>query len=226
MEDVVRKRVVGAAVLVLIGVMLPLLLVRCLHQPQLDGQAMRVYEITPSGDVQPVAEAAGGDTAAEQGPAEVAPTQQAGEETVAGGDQPEYVSAPAEGRVAIQTGSSAVESEPANTAVDEPPRPRPASDAGPVSASEPENADETSIKRSVAPGAWVVQVASFRKESNARALARALAGHFTAYYTAAEIDGKTWYRVRVGPLESEAVANNAAGELRALGHNTLVQQVE
>src|SRR5699024_6475462 len=55
MEEVVRKRVVGAVVLVVIGIMLPLLLSRCLHDPAPGGdQAMRVYEITPSGSVEPV----------------------------------------------------------------------------------------------------------------------------------------------------------------------------
>lgn len=235
MNDVVKKRIVGAAVLIAAGVLVPLLLARWLHDPQLDQQAMRVYEITPSGEVQAVTAAGGGDQAVTQAPVPTTNDEPDDPRMRMAATQEMQFDAPAKQEndapgSATDSGqtprpSNAIESPKQDTAADESPQAGRAPPQ-PVTTPEPDNSGAAAIKRSVAPGAWVVQVASFAKQSNARALALALNEHFAAFYTQAEINGRTWYRVRVGPLASEAAANNTAGELRALGHNTLVQQVE
>lgn len=235
MNDVVKKRIVGAAVLIAVGVLVPLLLARWLHDPQLDEQAMRVYEITPSGEVQAVTAANGDNQAVTRTPApttdaepdesrmRVAATQgiqfngQAKQEGDAPGSAADSERTP--------RASNAVESPQQDTAANQSPQAS-REPPQPVTTPEPDDPGAAAIKRSVASGAWVVQVASFIKQSNARELALALNEHFAAFYTLAKINGRTWYRVRVGPLASEAAANSTAGELQALGHNTLVQQVE
>ncbi|HLQ84888.1 MAG TPA: SPOR domain-containing protein, partial [Salinisphaeraceae bacterium] len=78
----------------------------------------------------------------------------------------------------------------------------------------------------VAAGDWVIQVASFGKRDNAQALEQELGADFPTFHARAQINDQTWYRVRVGPFASRAEAENVAGELRAQGHNTLVQQLD
>lgn len=54
---------------------------------------------------------------------------------------------------------------------------------------------------------WIVQVASFSEQSNADALQEQLEKKgYTAFVATAEVNGRTWYRVRVGPEEER---NNA-----------------
>ena len=73
---------------------------------------------------------------------------------------------------------------------------------------------------------YVVQVASFGDEANAERLARELNSEFKAFYRAGDVNGKTYYRVRVGPFENEASANAAAERLRSSGRATLVRRAE
>lgn len=264
MQDVVRKRVVGAGVLVLLGLLLPLLLSRCMHDSGLDGeQAMRIYEINSAGEIelmQPAASDGAGNTrvasaldgagtqpavpastamqdnaaadTSQQAPDEYPPATAdaaAQDETDAAsatdtsadtGQQPTQQQTQQQQQTQNQT--DAVKSTSEDTTADAAPQPTPQ----PATPSEHEPADASTLKRSVASGAWIVQVASFQKETNSRALARQLAADFPAYYTTAAIDGQTWYRVRIGPLDGAARASNKAAELRALGHDTLVLQVD
>lgn len=269
MQDVVRKRLVGAAVLIALGIIVPLLLARWLHDPVADGQAMRVYEITPSGGVERVAadnepNAAADDAAAsnmqaaedsqspdQQLPAatELATNEQTPSLPEIKPQQPDSSEAP-EAEQTRDAGeppdSEQAASDEATTAAPEADSetraPSPERAAAPADehaepaqadgqseaqeASEPEPAADSGLQRSVATGDWIVQVASFGKKRNAEALAKALGSDFSAFYTAAEVNGETWYRVRIGPLNSEAAADNVASELHAQGHNTLVLQID
>jgi cell division septation protein DedD len=56
-------------------------------------------------------------------------------------------------------------------------------------------------------GAWAVQVGSFAKEKDAKAAADRLKdkGH-DAYVVTSDVDGKRWYRVRVGHVATKADA--------------------
>lgn len=232
MEEVVRKRVVGAVVLVVIGIMLPLLLSRCLHDPAPDGQAMRVYEITPSGGIEPVD---GGMAQADKPPAS----------SEAPAAAPDAVEAPPVADENAAEPEPELQSEPEPTITEEPKTAAPVADAQKPSdtvksaaensvaeappqtttaAASPANA--TDLEHDVAAGSWIVQVASFAKEQNAQALAQQLDEAYTVFYTPAQVNDETWYRVRIGPFDGEAGANNAAAELRAQGRDTLVMQVD
>ena len=72
---------------------------------------------------------------------------------------------------------------------------------------------------------WVVQVGSFSKQSNAADLARSLSGDFSASYTPATINGRTLYRVNLGPFSTEDQARNAAQKLSQQGRSGLVRNL-
>lgn len=64
-------------------------------------------------------------------------------------------------------------------------------------------------KRYIARGDYYIQVASFVEEENAHSLAEDLEKRlYKVVIEKAEIEEKTFYRVRVGPFESEGVATN------------------
>lgn len=72
---------------------------------------------------------------------------------------------------------------------------------------------------------WVVQVGSFSEQGNARDLARRLSSDYSASYTPGQVNGKTWYRVNVGPFANEAQARSAASRLKQQGHGALVRHL-
>ncbi|NKN33241.1 SPOR domain-containing protein [Marichromatium bheemlicum] len=74
--------------------------------------------------------------------------------------------------------------------------------------------------------AWVVQVASLGTAAGAAELeARLRAAGYSAFVEQAEIDGKRYYRVRVGPEIERADAERAAARLRdRQGLDTLIQR--
>lgn len=226
MEEVVRKRVVGAIVLVILGLLLPLLLARCIRDDAGgDTQAMRVYEITPSGDAQPVDPSQPNKAAGQSVPDADKPapgvTAQASHEDIAA----EPIAPEAEPPAPAPEPESQAEPEPTpETSAPEPSAPETPQPT--ASNAEPENASAPPVERSATPSGWVVQVASFSEEANALALARELNDNYPAFYTEAVVDGNTYYRVRIGPFDDEAAADDAAGKLRGQGRNTLVQQVE
>lgn len=111
-----------------------------------------------------------------------------------------------------------------------PPVATPAADAKPATtepratALEPastRSAATPSAKPSAAPapaGTWVVQLGSFGEEQNARRLAQRVSSYgYRADVTSHRASGRTMYRVRVGPHESRARADAAASALAAHG---------
>jgi DedD protein len=102
--------------------------------------------------------------------------------------------------------------EPAVVAV-APPAERPAPAAAPVSV------PSTPPKAETAPaGDWTVQLGSFGEEANARRLAqRASTFGYKAEVSSYRSNGRTLYRVRVGPLAPPAAADAAASALKAHG---------
>ena len=68
------------------------------------------------------------------------------------------------------------------------------------------------------PG-WVVQVASLSSASNAASHEKKLRGiGFPAFTEKANVGGKTWYRVRVGPEPERGAANALAAKLKQRGY--------
>lgn len=233
MEDVVRKRVVGAVVLVVLGIVLPLLLARCMRDDAAgDTQSMRVYEITPTGEARPAGESrvAGADNqgiatnGGTDAPAQDATAQRPaqGDSPTGGPTAPEVQQAPAPAaEPEQQLPSPEPQPEPEPPAPE--PEPQPSAPAASPESGEPAAAP---VKRATVAAGWVVQVASFSDESNALTLARELNDNYSAFYTEAVVDGSNYYRVRIGPFDDEAAADAAAQALRDQGRNPLVLQVE
>lgn len=213
MEEVVRKRLVGAMVLVLIGITLPFLLSRCMHGPSPDGQTMRVYELSPSGGIKPMSQPLAGAKDAASSPEPVA-AHAMSSDTAPDATNPVITTAADTADDAAQPAPSAAAN--AQTTAD-----TVKSEGGAESGT-----DESGLRKNVAVGAWVVQVASFSTEKDARAMAQRLDNAYAVFYTAAEVNGDTWFRVRIGPFDSDAAAKNAAAELRAQGRDTLIVRVE
>jgi rare lipoprotein A len=62
-----------------------------------------------------------------------------------------------------------------------------------------------------------VQAASFSQEQNAQELAQKLASLGTASVKPVSISGRTWYRVRLGPLSSETDARHVLAAVQGMG---------
>ena len=217
MKDVMKKRVVGAVVLVIIGIALPLMLARCMEGSDGDSESMRVYEVAPDGQARPASEQAGNgadDDLQVDGSSGVRAERDSDSQDDQAPELPEAVS------------PSSVP-EPSSAPAPEP-REKPAPEPEPTASnSEPSSDSSASLRQNASfSGGYVVQVASFGDEANAERLARELNSEFKAFYRAGDVNGKTYYRVRVGPFENEESANSAAAQLRSSGRATLVRRAE
>jgi rare lipoprotein A len=83
------------------------------------------------------------------------------------------------------------------------------------------------VRYVVERGPFTIQVASFSDRSNATNLMSFLIEkHRDAYVTKAWIDGKLYYRVRIGRLSSRAAAEKIAEDLADEGYRVLVTRYE
>jgi len=65
------------------------------------------------------------------------------------------------------------------------------------------------VKPYTAKGDYYIQIASFTKKENAATMAEDLRKRlYKVVIVEAAVDAKTFYRVRVGPFETEGVAKN------------------
>lgn len=185
MDSSLKQRLVGAAVLVALGVIfIPMLLERGTEDARMSVQ----MEIPPEPETRFKDHTAGNDPAEAIEP--LPPIEQSAAE---GG-------APAADDAASEAGQDAskAEKQPAGQAgetggageqeVD----PEPESEPEPAPASEPEPESE--------PGEWIVQAGSFRRQANAEVLRDKLkSGGFDAFVETAEAGTGPVYRVRIGP---------------------------
>ena len=97
----------------------------------------------------------------------------------------------------------------------------------PSSGAAPQRGSERAAPPGSVPG-WVVQVGSFGSERNARALAARLTeAGFSAFVSRTEKGGRAFYRVRVGPVAERKAAEALKARLDAhLGQKTLVLRAE
>lgn len=238
MNVVLKRRLIGAAVLVAAGILIPVILVK-LAQPSAppNGESVRVYEITPSGKARPV-----GEKPAEQNTPRVADNSQVAAaseqpspvekpDTSAAPDQPSRKS-PAAAKpeaVAPQAPVETQKSEPAVTPKPKAkpelkpapkPKPEPTPQAKPKPA--PQNKSQTSkpAPASAEKPYYVVQIGSFGDESNAKGLVQKLQRDFPVYTRQGKAGGKDVYRVRVGPYDSREAADVMATRLRERGLKT------
>lgn len=249
MDDVMKKRLIGVAVLVVIGVVTPLLLSQCLHGDDAGDGSMRVYNVTPSGSAQSSSDATEDGGKSGQG-------KQSGDQANAGDDdqarqdddsQPDAVSPqdnssnddddsfstpPVSGDGESAAGDSqhdgskpsARDSQPA-----EQDNSRDTSDDNEAEASSSQSSEDSQssaeAQRNDSASGWVVQVAASTKLSNAKALVQELSADYRASYAKVKVDGKTWYRVNVGPFADEDAARSSAASLKKQGRKPLVRHL-
>ena len=196
-----RHRLIGASVLVLLGVVgFPLLFDT---QPRPISVDIPI-EIPAKTAPMPAAKPAAPAVAAKPAPAPTAPSP-AREEVVEAPPKPAPTPAPA----------------PAPAPVAVAPAPAPPSDANRARAlleGKPASPASTTAKPVAAAERLVVQVGAFSEEAGARAVRQKLEGAGLKTYThvAETAEGKR-IRVRVGPYATKAEADKAAARVKALG---------
>jgi DedD protein len=214
MDQGLKERLVGAAVLVAIAVwLIPWVLdgpergietqSNSLQLPSAEEpMPMRTQTLRLGDALEPPAEIAAAPPPESKAPAvEPAPPAAEPPAQTAAAAEPAAASAPEP------------EPEPAVVAAAPPPE-RPA----PAAAPPPAPARPAPAAATAAAGDWTVQLGSFGEEANARRLAqRADTFGYKAEVSSYRSDGRTLYRVRVGPQATRAAADAAASALRAHG---------
>lgn len=236
MNIVLKRRLIGAAVLVAAGVLIPIALVK-LAQPSAPphGESVRVYEITPAGKARPVDAQAtaqntprgavqppsGQSSSANTSRADTAPIEHKFEQTQA--PKPEVVAPQARSKPAQSEASAKPE---AKTTSRQKPKPKPKPAPAPKPTVTPKSAPQASAQVSKGPPAtadkpyYVVQIGSFGDEKNALGLVQKLQRDFPVFYRQGEVGGNPVYRVRVGPYDSREAAEVMATRLRERGLKT------
>lgn len=249
MDVVLKRRLIGAAVLISAGVLIPIILVK-LAQPSAPptGESVRVYEITPSGQARPVAgNQAKSDS---QHGTDNAEAKEGKRQSASGKDQPSVYASVAEGingkasppkpeavapKPHVEQEAPKPKTKPKTKPAPEPkseprpkskPEPEPMPKPEPKPKPEPAPAPQPQANTSKPPVAtakkpyFVVQIGSFGEENNAMRLIQELRRDFPVYYRQGEVGGKQVYRVRVGPYDSREAAEIVATRLRERGKTT------
>ena len=87
----------------------------------------------------------------------------------------------------------------------------------------PAAASTASSASGAAESAWAVQLGSFASEANAQRLTNELKAHgYKAFVSRIDSGSRTRYRVRVGPEQERARAENLAARLRHDGHSAVI----
>jgi DedD protein len=207
MEEPLKARLIGAAVLVAIAVLLipELLSGRKADEPVVEEGAgprgTRTFNIELSG---------GADQSVRPAPAQKMAS-----------DQPSAEAEPEPGAKPPPARSAAPEPRPAAATAATKPVPPPGS-AAPVAA-------PPVVKPAPTPaasgGGWAVQVGAFSSAGSARGLVKELTGAgYRAYISPVTRSGKTLHRVRVGPEGDKTGAEQLARRLKARGLPTTVVQ--
>jgi DedD protein len=207
MERQLKERIVGATVIVALGIIvIPWLLDGPAQSPRPVEQAIELPPVDQPGRTYtiPLDPGAGPPVQVENG----------------GGTQP----VPARpGAGAVQrpgpkdtnaTTPASQPDQPAPRPAQPAPRPAPAPVTQPAPAPAPQAAPS-------GDGPWTVQVGSFSQSDNAQALQRRLAGEgFEVFVSRVATDAGTMYRVRVGPVPERDAADKLLARVRAAGHAT------
>ncbi|MGB5249095.1 MAG: SPOR domain-containing protein [Gammaproteobacteria bacterium] len=109
---------------------------------------------------------------------------------------------------------------PATTATQDPPATRPVAANNPGrTSSSAEKPREGESPTTAAAGDWAVQIGSFSSEENAMRLQSQLkAAGFSTFRTRLVADGRTMHRVRVGPVADRSAADALASRLGKAGY--------
>jgi DedD protein len=208
MDQGLKERLVGAAVLVAIAVwLIPWVLDGPEADPETPGTSLQLPAAEEPMPMRTQTLRLGDAPEPSVEPAATPPTA-----TPASGASAELQPAAAE--------PAATEGEPTVVAADAAERVVPAAAPAPAATTPPKPAT-TPPKPAAAPAAtgdWVVQLGSFSAEANARRLAQQAGTYgYKAQVSSHKDGGRTLYRVRVGPQATRAAADAAASALRAHG---------
>jgi DedD protein len=198
MDQGLKERLVGAAVLVAIGVwLIPWVLDGPENPPDAGANSLQlpaVEEPMPM-RTQTLRLGEADEPAAETPPRATPAPAESTAATTAASEDPPAREAPRDAEPPAATSAPA----PVAVATAPPPKPTPAAAAG---------------------GDWIVQLGTFSEEANARRLAqRASTFGYEPVVSNYRANGRTLYRVRVGPATTRAQADTKASALRAHGIN-------
>ncbi len=120
------------------------------------------------------------------------------------------------GQQPTPSGSSNVNTAPAAAPATAPATP-PRVAAPPPAATTPQTAARPAASKTVTVTEFWIQAGSFSSKSRAEDLQRSLAGKgLSSIITLSEVDGKSWYRVRIGPYDAKKDAEAWMQKVRAI----------
>jgi len=228
MDEVMKRRLIGAVVIVGVAVIVLPMFLGGHHVPRQTGRTGSESTASQRSDVKTVtiplngpAQQHGGQSAPSQAPqqsasaAPPAPTASPGAGN-AGGDvqtqQPQHTP-PEPASVSAPQGAGGTAKPPTK------PRPQPAS---------PRTQQAKSSGSAPGNGNWGVQVGSFSDAGNAQALASKLqAQGFSAFVASAQVGSHTYHRVRVGPVQTKDDAAKLGQRVEGVvGHGVQVVPVQ
>ena len=221
MDQQLKERLVGATVLVVVGILfIPLLLdgpdeqapVRVGLELPVPDSGKRTHTIRLDVPAKRPATQASGSPLT---PVAVSKTETA---AVSTGDSEAPASGPAE--KAASKPESKPEAKPPATATSEPSATKPAA-TKPTATDGAGEASQPSIRpqETTTAGDWAVQVGSFSSNDNALRLQSQLkAAGFETFRTRLVADGRTMHRVRVGPVADRSAADALASRLGKAGY--------
>jgi DedD protein len=215
MDQGLKERLIGAAVLVALGVwLIPWVLDGEKEQVELDGSDTALELPTPEEPLPIRSQTLSLDEPEPEPLAREADST----DTPAPSAQPEPTDAkPATSPDGPVVARAEPQPSPAEPAVEVTP-PKPAAAPPAKSAAVPQPSAPAAVARSDAKGAWVVQLGSFGEEANAKRLAqRVNAFGYKPDVSSHRTGGRTLYRVRVGPYATRPQADATASALSAHG---------
>lgn len=241
MNEVLKNRLVGAAALIAVGILIPVGLVWW-AQPDdsLDDGSVRVYEINEQGEAVPVEETADSDQKTAPAGASPSPDESADsgatqepDRTAPGVADTEPSADPKSAGAQTQANTPAEpvatpEPEPASGSErkSEPKAPQTGTDDGTESRDDETPAPTETAGESRPEKGWVVQIGSFSKVDNARSMKNEVADDYPVSIASGTVSGTQYHRVRIGPYASEQAAQETARQLDGAGYTTQVQQTE
>jgi DedD protein len=235
MDQGLKERLIGAAVLVALGVwLIPWLLDGRQEQVELDTPSSTVRLPAPDGPLPVRKQTLSLDAAKSEAPAteshpdaaEPVPTSTAVADATAAAPPPtppavEPAPAAAQENAPPPKPAAVTRPTPEHSAA-----PRVAASAPPAAASKPApkpTAPPSSAQAAVARGDWAVQLGSFGAEDNAKKLAQKVNVYgYKPEVASIRASGRAMYRVRVGPYGSRAEADATASALSAHGFSAQV----
>jgi DedD protein len=215
MDQGLKERLIGAAVLVALGVwLIPWVLDGKQEQLEVDASGSGLRLPSPDEPLpirtqtlrldEPIAEPSPSDPAAEQEATQVASAVPRGDTPVVSAEAETHTQAPEPEPAKAEAVSAAPKAESAVT----PPKPVTA----PTAAPKPPPAAATG------KGDWVVQIGSFGDEDNAKRQAQRVNTYgYKPEVSSVRANGRAMYRVRVGPYATRAQADATASSLAAHG---------